>query len=149
MTTAAAAHTDIPVLPMTQRISKSRDWKSLPHLLIAPYASIEQHFQRVVIIDRTVAEPTWLVTARARRRRRSNTYALILPNLTALTLDLATAHTQVVTDYIGVRLWSLAERQRANRFGAHGLPLIAEYITDRGPILLPGAHDPTPTEPAT
>lgn len=135
------------ILRMNQQTKASRNWKALDHYLIAAYASTEQHFQRVVIIDPTLTGPTWLIRPRAVTLRRSNVVALMLPRLQALSLDLARQHTGILTDYIGIRAWSREARTGSRVVYANDLPLIAEKITDNGPQFL-RPHPPTPTHHA-
>lgn len=119
----------------TKAVMKSRNWLALDHYLLAPYASTEQHYQRMVVVDPSIAEPTWLLRPGTRKVVRRNIMALIVPSLADLTYDLAVEHTHVVTDYQGLRELPAAERRRGNLY-AHTLPLIAEKITADGPILL-------------
>ncbi|WP_042378745.1 hypothetical protein [Gordonia alkanivorans] len=119
------------ILRMTKQVA-ARDWASLDHYLVAPYASIEGHYQRVVVIDPSVPEPTWLVRPRARVADRRTVLALVLPALSALTLDLARQLTSIHTDYIGVRVWPRTERA-AGRMDAHRLALMATRVTADGP----------------
>ncbi len=135
------------ILRMNQQTKASRDWKALDHYLIAAYASVEQHFQRVVIIDPTLTEPTWLVRPRAVTLRPGNVVALMLPDLQALDLDLARQHTGILTDYIGIRAWSREARTGGRVVYANDLPLLAETITEDGPQFL-RPHPPTPTPQA-
>ena len=112
---------------MTKKLAASRDWLKLDHYLIAAYASTEKHYQRIVVVDPTIAEPTWLLKPRARSCRHGNVLALLLPNLESLTVELAQTLTRMRTDYIGVREWPEAERAMG-RIHTHAYPLVTGNV---------------------
>lgn len=118
----------------TKATMNARDWSALDHYLLAPYASTEQHYQRMVVVDPTLSEPTWLLRPGTRVVKRTNVLALIVPSLADLTYELAVTHTRVATDYMGLRELPIAHRRTGN-LHAHALPLVAEKITEQGPEL--------------
>ncbi|KJR10566.1 hypothetical protein [Gordonia sihwensis] len=125
----------LPTLSCTRKLAYSVKWKKLEHYLVAPYASIEPHFQNLVIVDPSLTEPTWLLRAGTRKVSRRNIVALLLPTLDHLTLELAQSLTHMVTDYIGIRE-TPADGTIYSRLTLHPseLPLIAEKITAQGPV---------------
>ena len=128
----------VATMTATRERMKSRNWRALDHYLLSGYASIEEWQQRIVIVDPALSEVTWLLRAGTRKVKRSNVLALIVPTLAALTYDLAVAHTNVATDYQGLREWPL-ERRSCGDMNPHGLPLIADKITESGPVMRTGA----------
>ncbi|WP_347956071.1 hypothetical protein [Gordonia aichiensis] len=125
----------LPTLSCTRKLADSAKWQKLEHYLVAPYASIEHHFQNLVIVDPSLAEPTWLLRAGTRKVSRRNIVALLLPTLDHLTLDLAQTLTHMLTDYIGIRETPMVGtlRSRLTIYPSE-LPLIAEKITADGPV---------------
>lgn len=89
-----------------------RDLKRLEHYLMAAYGSTESHFQRVVVVDPSVDEPTALLRPRCQVLKRSNILALLVPSTEAITAEVAHQVTGVVTDYVVLRRFP-AEFRRA------------------------------------
>ena len=108
------------------------------HYLLSAYASIEPFTQVIVVIDPTVSEPTLLLRPRARRATRSNVLALAVPNLAAITRDIATTVTHVVAPYFGVREWPV-EQRRAGTMNVRACPVVSAE-TLREPIARPHAR---------
>lgn len=100
----------------TTPIMSSTDFNKPPvvltHYLVAAYDSAETFRQHVVVIDPSLAEPTWVLRPRATKPTRRNIICLAVPNLESLTLSLAQELTNVVTDYITVREFPQVNRQR-------------------------------------
>ena len=87
---------------------------ALDHGLLAAYGSTEQHTQKIVVVLPGLKAPA-LLTMRGRKGRP---IGVVLPKLTDLTLDLATAATQVWATYFALRPWPLEER-RSGRLNPH------------------------------
>lgn len=114
---------------MTTRVSLAQyprrgNLARLEHFLLAAYGSTETHYQRCVVIDPAVSEPTVLLAPGTHVDRRSNRLALVLPSLTHLTADLAAEHTQMESGWWVLREWPRAVRARGVLHG-HGLREVA------------------------
>lgn len=90
-----------------------RNAADLDHYTLGAYDTTEPWQLRIIVVIPGLAAPAWVVPPRTRKgqaRRPRKTLALALPNLSALTLEMAQAHTNVVTDFMGVREFSHADR---------------------------------------
>lgn len=100
------------VLRLTKHEAAKREWTCLQHFLLAAYASTENHTQRIVVVDPTIVEPTWVVKPRARAATHRTVLALMLPSLDALTTDMSSQHTGIRATYFGLREWPREDRWR-------------------------------------
>lgn len=100
--------TTTPTMPVTALKSASH----LTHYLVAAYDSSEAFNQHILVVDPTLTEPTWVLRPRTTKLTRRNIMALAVPNLQALTLRLAQQLTHMVTNYITVREFPLANRRK-------------------------------------
>lgn len=102
---------EYPVAKITTAERKSRRYLHLDHYILTPYASEEQHYIRIIVIDPAIGGPTWLVT-RGQIATRKNTLALSLPGIQALTPDLAITCTGVQATHFGLWEWHATDRRR-------------------------------------
>lgn len=98
----------MPLLSVS-RLERAID---LEHYLLAPSDSIEPWQWKIVVVVPSLAEPTWVVKPRARQASRRSIMALAVPSLEDLTLDLAQAHTSLVSDYITLYEFPRESRRR-------------------------------------
>lgn len=122
-----------PTRPLTRAEAAGRRYLDLGHYLLAPYASIEQHTQRVIVIDPTLSEPTLLVRPGSRRATRKTTLALAVPNLDAVTRELAVALTNCAAPFFGVREWT-REMRRNGDGTVTRMPIVAHDAYRAEPI---------------
>lgn len=102
---------EYPVAKIPTAERKSRRYLRLGHYILTPYASEEQHYIRIIVIDPAIGGPTWLVS-RGQTATRKNTLALSLPNIQRLTPDLAVACTGVCATHFGLWEWHATDRRR-------------------------------------
>ena len=95
----------ISVRRLTKAVERS-------HYLVAAFGSTEAMRQKVVVITDDVAEPTWVLRPGTRAIKQSNIMALALPSLSDLTLELAQAHTRMVTSFITLHEFPVENRRR-------------------------------------
>lgn len=102
--------TDMPTMSV-RSLTRATD---RDHYFLVAFDSPEELYQHIVIILPEVTEPTWVLSPGARKVTRSNTLALALPSLTALTPDLARQLSGMVTDFFGLYRWTRADREAGN-----------------------------------
>lgn len=98
----------LPTIP----VSSLRNAKDLDHYTLGAYDTTEPWQLRIVVIVPGLPGPSWVGRSRRQVTHSRKALALALPNLDALTLEMAQTHTNVITDYFGVREFARKDRAR-------------------------------------
>lgn len=99
---------DFPTMP----VSALKNALNMDHYTLAPDDTMELWQLKIVVVDPSLSEPTWVLRPRARKAHRGSIMALAVPSLNALTLEAAQRLTSRVTKHIVVRPLSRENRRK-------------------------------------